>query len=125
MTTTTNSGTTGSTTVGSITFGSVTLTRRGRLMLLGLPALLAAAAALAVLLMASAALFNNAQASTSEHPGVDAAEVAVSPGDTLWSVASAAPTDDDVRAVMAQIAELNNLESSELEPGEVLYVPAD
>ena len=105
--------------------GSVTLTRRGRLVLLGLPALLAAAAALAVLLVASAALFNNAQAFTSQGPGVDAAEVAVDPGDTLWSVAAEVRTDDDIRAVMAQIAEINNLDSSELQPGEVLYVPAD
>lgn len=105
--------------------GSVTLTRRGRLVLLGLPALLAAAAALAVLLVASAALFNNAQASTSQGPGVDAAEVAVDPGDTLWSVAAEVRTDDDIRAVMAQIAEINNLDSSDLQPGEVLYVPAD
>lgn len=120
MTTTTNSGPT-----GSITSGSITLTRRGRLMLLGLPVMLAAAAALAVLLMASAALFNNAQASTAEGPGVEAAQVAVNPGDTLWSLASQAPSEDDVREVMAQIVEINNLDSSQLEPGEVLYVPAD
>lgn len=125
MTTTTNSGSTGSITSGSLTPASITLTRRGRLMLLGLPVILAAAAALAVLLMASAALFNNAQASTAERPGIEAAEVEVDPGDTLWSVASAAPTEEDVREVMAQIVEINSLESSQLEPGEVLYVPAD
>ncbi|GAA4829994.1 LysM peptidoglycan-binding domain-containing protein [Garicola koreensis] len=103
----------------------VTLTRRGRLVLLGLPVLLAVAAVLAGLLLASASLFNQAQASTAEQPGVSAVEVAVDPGDTLWSLAQDAPTDDDVREVMAAITELNNLDSSQLQPGEVLHVPAD
>lgn len=104
---------------------SVTLTRRGRLVLLGLPVLLAAAVVLAGLLLASTSLFNQAEASTSEQPGVSAVEVAVGPGDTLWSLAQDAPTDGDVREVMAGIAEINNLESSQLQPGDVLHVPAD
>jgi len=117
--TTTNAATTNSVT------SSVSLTRRGRLVLLGLPVLLAAAALLAGLLMASASLFNQAQAGTAEQPGVSAVQVAVDPGDTLWSLAQAAPTDDDVREVMAAITEINNLENSQLQPGEVLHVPAD
>ncbi|MGO1192955.1 MAG: LysM peptidoglycan-binding domain-containing protein [Nesterenkonia sp.] len=120
MTTTTNSATIGA---GSTT--TLTLTRRGRLLLLGLPVLLTTAVLVAGLLMAATSVFNQAQASTAEQPGVSAVEVSVAPGDTLWSLAQEAPTGDDVREVMAAITELNNLNNSQLQPGEVLHVPAD
>lgn len=125
MTTTTNFALNSPALNSSVTDRTVTLTRRGRLVLLGLPAVLASACLLAVLLLASASLFNTAQASTSGPTGVQAVEVEVKPGDTLWSVAAEVHTGDDIRAVMAQIAEINSLDSSQLQPGEILHVPAD
>lgn len=103
----------------------LTLTRRGRLFLLGLPALLATALLVAAITFAGAALFNQAQASTGDTAGVQAEQVTVTQGDTLWSIASAAQTETDVQQLITQIAELNDLDSAQLEPGQVLFVPAD
>jgi LysM repeat protein len=47
-------------------------------------------------------------------------------GDTLWSIAEqVAPADADVRAVIAQIRSLNELDSSLIRPGQSLLVPVD
>lgn len=120
MTATTNSAP-----IGTVSTAALRLTRRGRLLLLGLPVLLATAVLLAGLLLTITSLLNQAQAATGEQTGVSAVEVSVNPGDTLWSLAQDASTDDDVREVMAAITEINNLESSQLQPGEVLHIPAD
>lgn len=102
---------------------AVTLTRRGRLVLFGLPTLVVAAALLTLALFAAASLVNHAQASTQGAPGVEATEVTIAPGDTLWSIAAKAETQQDVQAVISQIAELNDLDTSVLQPGQTLYVP--
>jgi LysM repeat protein len=48
----------------------------------------------------------------------------VNSGDTLWSIAEqVAPEDTDVRAVVAEIRNLNDLESSLIYPGQSLLVP--
>jgi len=47
----------------------------------------------------------------------------VQPGDTLWSIAGSLGGDDDVRAVVDEIQELNGLEGSALVPGQVLVLP--
>ncbi len=101
------------------------LTRRGRLFLLGLPALLLAATLLVAAVFAGAALFNQAQASTDSEAGLEAEVVTVTEGDTLWSIASAAESGADVQLLITQIAELNDLDSSQLAPGQELYVPVD
>ncbi len=49
--------------------------------------------------------------------------VVVQPGDTLWSIASALPGDDDVRALIDDIQELNDLQGAQLRPGQVLLLP--
>lgn len=103
---------------------SFSLTRRGRLLLVGMPALVAAALLLAAVIVAGAALFNQAQASTAEVGGVEAVEVTVAPGDTLWSIASAATSETDIQQLITQISELNDLDSAQLAPGQVLFVPA-
>lgn len=108
----------------SVTSG-LSLTRRGRLLLLGLPALLAAVALLVIAVFAAAALFNQAQASTGAASGVEAQQITVAEGDTLWSIASAAQTDTDVQQLITQIAELNDLDSPDLEYGQQIYLPVD
>lgn len=101
------------------------LTRRGRLLLFGMP-VFALLTALAVgMFFLAGALVNQAQASSSEALGVSAEEVQVGAGDTLWDVASQVDSDQDIRELTGQIAELNGLESSELQPGQTLYVPVE
>lgn len=101
------------------------LTQRGRLVLLGIPVLLATVALLSAVLFFSTSALNNAQATQHSAEGVAAVQVTVSAGDTLWSVASEATTGGNVRQTMAQIAELNDLDSAQLQPGDVLHVPSN
>ena len=49
--------------------------------------------------------------------------VVVQPGDTLWSIATSVAGDDDVRAVVDEIQELNGLHGAVLVPGQVLQLP--
>lgn len=50
--------------------------------------------------------------------------VVVHPGDTLWSIAATvAGEGDDVRAVIADIRELNDLSDAVVVPGQVLVLP--
>jgi nucleoid-associated protein YgaU len=49
--------------------------------------------------------------------------VVVEPGDTLWSIAESVAGGADVRDVVDRIQELNRLEGSSLEPGQVLQLP--
>ncbi|WP_150463059.1 LysM peptidoglycan-binding domain-containing protein [Nesterenkonia ebinurensis] len=104
---------------------SLQLTRRGRLLLLGVPAMVLAAALLAALVFVAGSLLNQAQATTAEDHGVQAVEVTVAEGDTLWSIASEAESGTNVQQLITQIAELNGLDSAQLQPGQVLYVPAE
>lgn len=101
------------------------LTRRGRLVLLGLPAVAVLAAAAAGLVLLLGVMTNQAQASAQEQPGVKAEEITVAPGETLWSVAAAADSEAEIQETIARIAELNELGSSELQPGQTLHIPAD
>jgi nucleoid-associated protein YgaU len=49
--------------------------------------------------------------------------VVVESGDTLWSIASSVAGGQDVREVVAQIRRLNELDSADLMPGQVLQLP--
>lgn len=96
--------------------GEVRLTRRGRLVVLAL--------ALLVVLAVGVAL-GGGSAATGES-GVDVATevVVVDHGDTLWGIASQrAAHGGEVRAVMAEIEEINRLESAALMVGQRLHVP--
>jgi nucleoid-associated protein YgaU len=52
-----------------------------------------------------------------------ATTVVVQPGDTLWSIASPVAGGGDVRAVVADIRQLNGLSSARLVPGQTLQLP--
>lgn len=56
--------------------------------------------------------------------GVAAIEYQVRSGDSLWSIAVEVAADDDPRAVIGAIAELNALSDSVIHPGDVLLIPA-
>ncbi|MGY2082174.1 LysM peptidoglycan-binding domain-containing protein [Blastococcus sp. SYSU DS0539] len=49
--------------------------------------------------------------------------VVVEPGDTLWSIASAAAEGRDVREVVDGIQELNDVRDSAIVPGQLLHLP--
>lgn len=103
----------------------VHLTRRGRFLLLGLPVLAALTMALLGALILAASWMNQAQASSSDAPGVEAQVVTVGAGDTLWSVAASVESEERTQVLIGQIAELNDLSGSELTPGQELFVPVD
>jgi hypothetical protein len=95
------------------------LTRRGRVVI-------ALAAALLVT-MVSLLLAGVAQA-TNDGPSPRAArenlaQVIVRPGQSLWSVAESADPDQDTRAVIQQIIDLNSLNGDTVFAGQQLWVP--
>jgi LysM repeat protein len=100
--------------------GPLRLTRRGRLVITLLVATLVVAGAL---LGAQTALAGQDAAPAS------LSQVTVLPGDTLWSIAaeslrSQGSTDVDVRDRVAEIRDLNALESSSLSVGQELVLPS-
>jgi hypothetical protein len=100
----------------------LTLTRRGRLVFLGLPVLTGAAA---LVVLAVVFLVPSTATATSEPvSGSGTGRATVHPGQTLWDVAVAADAQRDPREVMDEIVELNDLETSVLLAGQVLEVPA-
>lgn len=91
------------------------ITRRGRLSI---------TLAFAVVLAALGVAGGSQALAGSETQPVPVQSVTVLPGDTLWSIAQqgAAP-GEDVRDVIAEIVELNGLESSAVYAGQQLTVP--
>jgi nucleoid-associated protein YgaU len=49
--------------------------------------------------------------------------VVVQAGDTLWSIATSLDGSGDVRALVYEIQQLNDLEGTGLAPGQVLQLP--
>ena len=99
------------------------LNRRGRFVLRGLPLMLAVAALTAFALSALNIGFSPAAVSAAGS-GAELEKVVVSPGDTLWEVAAEADPDADRYTTMERIAQLNELEGAQLQPGTELFVPA-
>jgi LysM repeat protein len=50
-------------------------------------------------------------------------QVIIQPGQSLWSVAESADPDQDTRAVVQQIVDLNGLSSDVVFAGQQLWVP--
>ncbi|WP_163164689.1 LysM peptidoglycan-binding domain-containing protein [Arthrobacter sp. Alg241-R88] len=97
------------------------LTRRGKIVLIGIPLVL-----LAALLLSLAGFFNSpAKASDSpEDLAVTATvTVTVQPGESLWAIAGSVAPERDARDVVADIVQLNNLTAGAVLPGQQLYVP--
>ncbi|WP_281859409.1 LysM peptidoglycan-binding domain-containing protein [Salana multivorans] len=91
------------------------LTRRGRIVVVTLAALLGFGIALSA---------ERAVATSTVDP-VSYETVYVAPGESLWSIASGIAGERDVRDVVAALEELNGLTSSQLQVGQELLVPAD
>lgn len=100
------------------------ITRRGRLTLTVMVVLAVSVATVALLAPAvtSASAGTTGTALTT---GTAMTELVVTPGETLWGIAAAVTAPgEDVRDVMAEIREINDLESSGLVAGQELVVPA-
>ena len=95
------------------------LTRRGRVVVAVAAALLVTVISLLVAGVAQA---------TNDGPSARAArqhlvQVVVRPGQSLWSVAESADPDQDTRAVVQQIIDLNSLNGDTVLAGQQLWVP--
>ena len=95
------------------------LTRRGRIVV----------AAVAALLVTVVSLLAAGAAQATNHglpPGAarqNLVQVVVGPGQSLWSVAESADPDQDTRAVIHQIVDLNALSGDVVFAGQQLWVP--
>jgi LysM domain len=98
------------------------LTRRGRAVVIAAATVLAAGLA-SLIIVATAA---GAQATNHDQPGGGYAgmrEIVVRPGQTLWSIAAAAEPSADPRVVIQQIMTANSLTTTQIEAGQLLWVP--
>jgi len=93
------------------------LTRRGRMAVTGVSALLIGA--LSVGLATAAQATRSGPAS----PGRYLSKVTVLPGQSLWSLAEANDPDADTRQVVQQIKQLNSMTGDQVQAGAVLWVP--
>ncbi len=101
--------------------GPLRLTRRGRLVVFGLPLVL-----LAALILSFGGFFNapaKAADSASELSVTPTVTVTVQPGESLWAIAGTVSPERDPRDVIAEIVQLNNLEAAGVQPGQQLFVP--
>ena len=97
----------------------VRLTPRGRLL-----ARLAVITSLSILLLSGFAAVTGATAGSSETAiPTPYVKVSVKPGDTLWSIAESIAPSGDRRSLVADIVEINNLKSPELQAGQKIYIP--
>ena len=86
-------------------------------------------AALAALLVTVISLLVAGAAQATNHalsPGAarqNLVQVVIQPGQSLWSVAESADPDQDTRAVVQQIVDLNGLSSDVVFAGQQLWVP--
>lgn len=96
--------------------GRMRLTRRGRIVV----AVLAA-----MLMWAGLAVFSPAQAESASG-AQSVASYTVQPGDTLWGYAATiTPDGEDVTDTVNRLIELNDLAGSALQAGQRLVVPAE
>ncbi len=97
------------------------LTRRGKIVLIGIPLVL-----LAALLLSLAGVFNSpakASDSAADLSVTPTVTVTVQSGESLWAIAGSVAPQRDARDVVADIVQLNNLTGGAVFPGQQLYVP--
>ncbi len=95
------------------------LTRRGRVVVAAAAVLLVAA--LSLIVAGAAQAISHSAAPGAARSGL--AQVAVRPGQSLWSVAESADPDADTRLVIRQIIQLNALAGDTVFAGQRLWVP--
>ena len=97
----------------------VRLTRRGRIVVAGVSALLIGAMSVALATAAQATHTGSASL------GRYVTKVTILPGQSLWSVAEAYDPNADTRLVIQEIQQLNSMTADQVQPGEVLWVPRE
>jgi LysM repeat protein len=95
------------------------LTRRGRIVVTGVSALLIGA------LSAGFATAAQATRTGSGSPGRYVTKVTVLSGQSLWSLGEAYDPDADTRLIIQEIQQLNSMSGDQVQPGEVLWVPRE
>ncbi|QHT61681.1 LysM peptidoglycan-binding domain-containing protein [Paenibacillus lycopersici] len=87
---------------------------------------LAAASLFFVLLFVGFSLLTgHADGERPAEPGANEQVIIVGSGDTLWQIASSVRKDgQDIRRIVFDLQQRNNLSSSELEVGQSLIIPA-
>jgi hypothetical protein len=98
------------------------LTRRGRIVLVGLPLVL-----LAALLLSLTGMLNSPAKAADTSGGLSVTptvSVTVQPGESLWAIAGAVDPGRDPRDVIADIVQLNDLDGGRVMPGQQLFVPS-
>ena len=95
------------------------LTRRGRVVLAAVAALLVTV--ISLLAAGAAQATNHGPSSGAARHGL--VQVVVRPGQSLWSVAESADPGRDTRAVIQQIIDLNSLSGDTVFAGQQLWVP--
>jgi len=93
------------------------LTRRGRMAVTGVSALLVGALSVALATSAEAAHGGPGPV------GRYVARVQVLPGESLWSLAEAYDPTTDPRQVVARIRQLNSMAGAQVQAGQLLWVP--
>ncbi|MPY11864.1 LysM peptidoglycan-binding domain-containing protein [Arthrobacter bussei] len=114
------SGSEGTVTDTSPAARPLTLTRRGRLLLVGLPIALGVAA----LVLLGAFLTSQAQAGVDAPAPSAVVQVDVAAGETLWDLAVQYAPERDTRQVVGEMVELNNLGTSVIHAGQSLSIPS-
>ena len=94
--------------------GPLRLTRRGRVVLTGLIALLITGLGVGT---------GTAEAANSAPSRGYLTRVTVSPGESLWSVAEKTDPGVDPRGIIQEVIGLNHLTGTTIQPGEQLWVP--
>lgn len=99
--------------------GPVVLTRRGRVVVTGFLAVVAAGL---IMVLPRGADATGAGVSPGRYEQ-NLSQVAVRPGDTLWSIAVRTDPSADPRLVVQRITDLNALAGAGITPGQTLWVP--
>ncbi|MFZ9360747.1 MAG: LysM peptidoglycan-binding domain-containing protein [Candidatus Nanopelagicales bacterium] len=104
------------TTLAQVSTPTLRLTKRGRFVLI-------LATLTAVSAFVAPSLTSSAKASL-DQAGNKSQLIVVSPGETLWTIASRVNPEADPRAVIEEIKNLNVLEGTSVYAGQVLRIPS-
>jgi nucleoid-associated protein YgaU len=88
---------------------------------------------MAVLLVAAVSVGLAGAAQALGHSGVQArpgtgaaiTKVEVRPGQSLWTLAEAYDPNADTRQVIQEILQLNSMNTDQVQPGQILWIPRD
>lgn len=97
--------------------GRLHLTRRGR-------AVLTVLISVPLVVAAFGFAINGGGATATDHPGSPLDYVTVQGGETLWHLATTVAPSADPRDVVADIVQLNQLTSSQIQPGQRIAIPS-